>query len=85
MASSKTISITLKIWRQKNANAQGNMETYSLKDVSTDSSFLEMLDLLNEQLIEEGKKLIKTILIEERQKEENFLLTILIVKIITLI
>jgi succinate dehydrogenase / fumarate reductase, iron-sulfur subunit len=51
MASSKTISITLKIWRQKNANAQGNMETYSLKDVSTDSSFLEMLDLLNEQLI----------------------------------
>ena len=56
MASSKTISITLKIWRQKNANAQGNMETYSLKDVSTDSSFLEMLDLLNEQLIEEGKE-----------------------------
>lgn len=56
MASSKTISITLKIWRQKNANAQGKMETYSLKDVSTDSSFLEMLDLLNEQLIEEGKE-----------------------------
>ena len=56
MASSKTISFTLKIWRQKNANAQGKMETYSLKDVSTDSSFLEMLDLLNEQLIEEGKE-----------------------------
>ena len=56
MASSKTISVTLKIWRQKNANAQGNMETYYLKDVSTDSSFLEMLDLLNEQLVEEGKE-----------------------------
>ena len=56
MASSKNISITLKIWRQKNANDQGKMETYSLKDVSTDSSFLEMLDLLNEQLIEDGKE-----------------------------
>ncbi len=48
---SKTININLKVWRQKNANAKGSMETYKLDNVSTDSSFLEMLDQLNEQLI----------------------------------
>ena len=50
---SKFINITLKIWRQKNTNAKGGIETYSLDKVSTDSSFLEMLDQLNEQLINE--------------------------------
>ena len=53
---SKNINITLKIWRQKNAKDKGKMETYKLDGVSTDSSFLEMLDQLNEQLIEEGKE-----------------------------
>ncbi len=53
---SKTINITLKIWRQKNANAKGSMETYKLDNVSTDSSFLEMLDQLNEQLVNERKE-----------------------------
>jgi len=48
---SKFINITLKIWRQKNADSKGNLETYSLNEVSTDSSFLEMLDQLNEQLV----------------------------------
>lgn len=48
---SKNINITLKIWRQKNAKTKGNIETYKLNDVSTDSSFLEMLDQLNEQLV----------------------------------
>lgn len=52
----KTINITLKIWRQKNPTTKGNFETYSLKDISIDSSFLEMLDILNEQLINEGKE-----------------------------
>ena len=51
MASNKNINITLKIWRQKNAKAKGNIETYTLNEVSTDSSFLEMLDQLNEQLV----------------------------------
>jgi succinate dehydrogenase / fumarate reductase iron-sulfur subunit len=51
MASNKNINITLKIWRQKNAKQKGSIETYKLNDVSTDSSFLEMLDQLNEQLI----------------------------------
>ena len=50
---SKFINITLKIWRQKNTHAKGGIETYSLEKVSTDSSFLEMLDQLNEQLINE--------------------------------
>jgi succinate dehydrogenase / fumarate reductase iron-sulfur subunit len=48
---SKFINITLKIWRQKNADSKGSLETYSLNEVSTDSSFLEMLDQLNEQLV----------------------------------
>jgi len=47
----KFINITLKIWRQKNRQAKGSLETYKLDQVSTDSSFLEMLDQLNEQLI----------------------------------
>jgi len=47
----KFINITLKIWRQKNSQAKGGLETYQLEKVSTDSSFLEMLDQLNEQLI----------------------------------
>ena len=52
----KFININLKIWRQKNANAKGSMESYNLDKVSTDSSFLEMLDQLNEQLVNEQKE-----------------------------
>ena len=48
------MNITLRVWRQANANAQGAMQTYQLADVSPDMSFLEMLDLLNEQLTVEG-------------------------------
>lgn len=54
--SEKNISITLKIWRQKNAESAGQFDTYQMKDVSTSSSFLEMLDLLNEQLIGEDRE-----------------------------
>ncbi|MFN5984319.1 MAG: succinate dehydrogenase/fumarate reductase iron-sulfur subunit [Fluviicola sp.] len=53
---SKTININLKVWRQKNASSKGQMETYKLDNVSTDSSFLEMMDQLNEQLINERKE-----------------------------
>ncbi len=45
------MKITLKIWRQANATAKGAMRTYELDDVSEDMSFLEMLDVLNEQLL----------------------------------
>jgi succinate dehydrogenase / fumarate reductase iron-sulfur subunit len=51
----KFINLTLKVWRQKNTQSKGNMETYKLDNVSTDSSFLEMMDQLNEQLIQERK------------------------------
>ena len=50
---SKFINIVLKVWRQKNSDAKGRIETYELSKVSTDSSFLEMLDQLNEQLVAE--------------------------------
>ncbi len=49
------MNLTLKIWRQKNARDKGKMETYPVKDISEDMSFLEMLDVLNNQLIESGK------------------------------
>jgi len=50
-----TISLKLKIWRQKNRNTSGRFETYDVSGISTEMSFLEMLDVLNEQLIAEGK------------------------------
>ncbi|OWP83712.1 succinate dehydrogenase/fumarate reductase iron-sulfur subunit [Flavobacterium davisii] len=56
MASKKTINIKLKVWRQKKASDKGQMVDYSLNNVSTDSSFLEMMDQLNEQLITEKKE-----------------------------
>ena len=46
------MKLTLKIWRQENATAKGSMQTYFLKGVSPDMSFLEMMDVLNEQLME---------------------------------
>ena len=48
------MKLTLKVWRQKNAKAKGALETYQLADVSEHMSFLEMMDVLNEQIINEG-------------------------------
>ncbi len=45
------MNLTLKIWRQENARAKGRFETYKLENISPDCSFLEMLDILNEQLV----------------------------------
>lgn len=50
------MNLTLKVWRQKNINAKGHMETFNVKGISPDMSFLEMFDVLNEQLIGEGKE-----------------------------
>ena len=50
-----SINLTLKIWRQPNSDALGNLETYTLDSISTEMSFLEMLDVLNEKLTKEGK------------------------------
>ncbi|MCH9661174.1 MAG: succinate dehydrogenase/fumarate reductase iron-sulfur subunit [Bacteroidetes bacterium] len=50
------MKLTLKIWRQENASAKGNMQTYPIDGVEGDMSFLEMLDVLNEQLINKGEE-----------------------------
>lgn len=50
------MTLNLEIWRQKNAQDSGKFVNYSLKDVSPDMSFLEMLDLLNEDLIKNGQQ-----------------------------
>lgn len=51
-----TMNLTLKVWRQKNKNEQGRFETYPVKNISSEMSFLEMIDVLNEELIKEGKE-----------------------------
>lgn len=49
------MNLTLKIWRQKSKDVEGNLETYEAKEVSPDMSFLEMLDVVNEGLIAKGE------------------------------
>ena len=45
------MNLTLKVWRQANKSAKGKIETYQIKEISPDMSFLEMMDVLNEQLM----------------------------------
>ena len=52
----KNINISLKVWRQNGPRDKGAFATYQLKDISQGSSFLEMIDILNEQLINEGQE-----------------------------
>lgn len=49
------MNLTLKVWKQKNSKKSGSFETYQVKDISSEMSFLEMFDVLNEQLITAGK------------------------------
>ena len=49
------MNLTLKVWKQKNSKTSGSFETYQVKDISSEMSFLELFDVLNEQLITEGK------------------------------
>lgn len=49
------LSLNLKIWRQTNPSSPGQMVDYKVDNISTDCSFLEMLDILNEQLIQKGE------------------------------
>jgi succinate dehydrogenase / fumarate reductase iron-sulfur subunit len=49
------MNLTLKVWRQKNAASPGRFETYQAADIIADMSFLEMLDVVNERLIAEGR------------------------------
>ena len=53
---SKAIDLTLKIWRQSGSKNKGHFETFSAQNISTEMSFLEMLDVVNEQLTLEGKE-----------------------------
>ena len=50
------MDLTLKVWRQKNREDKGMLESYKVSNISENSSFLEMMDVLNEQLITEGKE-----------------------------
>lgn len=52
----KAINITLKVWRQRGPKEKGSFETIKLNNISTDSSFLEMMDIMNEKLVSEGKE-----------------------------
>ena len=50
------MNITLKVWRQKGPNTVGAMETHEMSNISGDMSFLEMIDVLNDNLVKEGKE-----------------------------
>jgi len=50
------MDFTLRVWRQADPKAKGRFQTYQAKDVSPDTSFLEMLDLINERLVTEGSE-----------------------------
>ena len=50
------MDLILKVWRQKNSESEGKIETYPISDISEDSSFLEMMDVLNNNLIEKGQE-----------------------------
>ena len=49
------MNLKLKVWRQKNSATKGNFETFEVQDISSEMSFLEMFDVLNERLVNEGK------------------------------
>src|SRR5262245_50979105 len=50
------MNLTLHVWRQKDATSPGRMVTYTARDVSPDMSFLEMLDVVNEELVRKGEE-----------------------------
>ncbi len=52
---SETLNLKLKVWRQKNNTSKGSFESHNLEGVSTDMSFLEMMDVLNQKLIKSGQ------------------------------
>lgn len=54
--STGNMNLTLKVWRQKNSNTKGKLVDYKVSDISPDMSFLEMFDVLNEDLINKGEE-----------------------------
>jgi len=55
MSSKKSLNLTLKVWRQNGEKQPGKLETYQAENISTEASFLEMLDIVNERLTEAGQ------------------------------
>lgn len=53
------MKLTLKIWRQENKDAKGKLVDYTVDGIEGDMSFLEMMDVLNEELVAEGKETIE--------------------------
>ena len=53
---SRTLNLTLKVWRQSEAGGEGKLVTYDVPDISEDMSFLEMLDILNDRLLADGEE-----------------------------
>ncbi|MEY3749485.1 MAG: succinate dehydrogenase iron-sulfur protein, partial [Actinomycetota bacterium] len=51
-------NLTLKVWRQKGPQDAGHFENYTIEEISDEASFLEMLDVLNERLINDGKEAV---------------------------
>lgn len=58
MASNNLMTLNLRIWRQANTAAEGKLVDYRVEQVSPDMSFLEMIDVLNEQLVRKGEDVI---------------------------
>ena len=56
MAEHKGLNLKLKVWRQADRHSKGEFEKYEVNNISTEASFLEMMDILNEQLINQGKQ-----------------------------
>ena len=52
----RTLNLRLKIWRQKSHKDRGNFKTYDIDGLNTHMSFLEMMDVLNEQLVNQGEE-----------------------------
>lgn len=50
------MNLTLQVWRQKDTKSEGKLVTYKVRDISPDTSFLEMLDIVNEELIMSGQE-----------------------------
>jgi succinate dehydrogenase / fumarate reductase iron-sulfur subunit len=55
MSGTNNMNLTLKVWRQKNAQTAGKFVTYKADGISPDMSFLEMLDVVNESLVHKGE------------------------------
>ena len=53
-----TMKVTLKVWRQKNSNTPGKLVEYQLDKISPDMSFLEMFDVLNGELTNNGEEIV---------------------------